>query len=309
VKYIIGIDGGGTKTVCAAADLDGNLLIETTGKSSNFLTSGIEQAVKNLFEVIEGCLFELNADFPNIIQIVIGSAGAGREHDTKLLESRLEKYAEKERIHLNSVKVVSDAVIALEGAFPGKSGCVLICGTGSILYCRDVKGAIYRVGGLGRLIGDEGSGYSIARKGLNAVSKEFDGRGEPTVLTKILKDEFSVNSSDELIQKIYSQDFEISSLAKSVLKSASTGDVISNEILNEEADEIILHIKSVLKKLSSDRIEIVFTGSLIDNENVYSNLIKRKIKESLPLVEVVKPVNPPVVGAILLAKKIVNEKN
>jgi N-acetylglucosamine kinase-like BadF-type ATPase len=309
MKYIIGIDGGGTKTVCAVADIEGTILKETTGRPSNFLVSGTEKVVENLFKLIEGGLFELNADFPNVKQIVVGTAGAGRKQHAELLESVLKRYAEKERIHLNSVKVVSDALIALEGAFPGKPGCVLICGTGSILYCRDDKSNIHRVGGLGRLIGDEGSGFSIGRKGLNAASKEFDGRGESTILTKILNDEFSINSSDELINKIYSNEFEISAFARSVLEGAKNMDKVSAKILDEEAAEVILHIKSALKKLSLKKIELVFAGSLIDNENVYSDLIRRKIKETFPDVEIVKPAKPPVAGAILLAKKIIDEKN
>ena len=59
MKYIIGIDGGGTKTECAIADLSGKILYRTFGKSSNFLTIGIDAAVENLFELIEGILFKI----------------------------------------------------------------------------------------------------------------------------------------------------------------------------------------------------------------------------------------------------------
>ena len=63
----------------------------------------------------------------------------------------------------------------MQGAFPNEAGCILIAGTGSIIYGKDENGNIYRVGGFGRLLGDEGSGFSIGRKGLQAAAKYFDG--------------------------------------------------------------------------------------------------------------------------------------
>ncbi len=76
--------------------------------------------------------------------------------------------------------VESDARVALEGAFSGNPGSILIAGTGSIMFGKDSKGNIHRVGGFGRILGDEGSGFHIARSGLTAVAKQFDGRGERT---------------------------------------------------------------------------------------------------------------------------------
>ncbi len=84
MKYIIGIDGGGTKTECAVADLSGKILHSNLGKPSNFLAIGIDAAVKNLFELIEGSLFKIEADFTDVKCFVIGTAGAGREEDASI---------------------------------------------------------------------------------------------------------------------------------------------------------------------------------------------------------------------------------
>ncbi len=61
-------------------------------------------------------------------------------------------------------------VLLLKDAFSGKAGSILIAGTGSIMFGKDEAGEIHRVGGFGRFIGDEGSGYRIGRIGLNAVA-------------------------------------------------------------------------------------------------------------------------------------------
>lgn len=69
---------------------------------------------------------------------------------------------------------------------------------GSILFGKDEKGVIHRVGGFGRLIGDEGSGYSIGRKALNAVSKSSDGRGEETLISELLNSKMNSGSQMRL---------------------------------------------------------------------------------------------------------------
>jgi glucosamine kinase len=304
MKYLIGIDGGGTKTDCAIADLSGKIINEISGKPSNFLVIGVEEAVENLFALIEENLFALEGDFADVKQIVIGVAGAGREEDAKLLEKSFKDYADQERIHFKGVKVLSDAHIALEGAFPNLAGCILIAGTGSILFGKDEKGTIHRVGGFGRLIGDEGSGYSIGRKALNAVSKASDGRGEETMISELLDAKMKSGSSASIINKVYNEKLDVASVAKIVIEAAEEGDPIAEDILDEEADELVLHIRSLINKLQTNNLNVAFSGSLIDNKNFYSDLLKNKIKSTLPNVKVVKPANPPVSGAILFAKRL-----
>jgi N-acetylglucosamine kinase-like BadF-type ATPase len=307
MKYLIGIDGGGTKTDCAIADLSGKIINQTTGKPSNFLIIGVEEAVENLFSLIEANLFQLEGDFADVKQIVIGVAGAGRKEDAQLLEKSFKDYADQERIHFKRVSVLSDAHIALEGAFPDSVGCILIAGTGSILFGKDEKGAIHRVGGFGRLIGDEGSGYSIGRKALNAVSKASDGRGEETMISELLDAKMHSGSASNIINKVYNDNLDVASVARIVIEAAEEGDPIAEDILDEEADELVLHVKSLLDKIHTDKLNVAFSGSLLDNKNFYSDLLKQKIKSTLPRVEVVKPAASPVSGAILLAKRIVNE--
>jgi len=306
MKYIIGIDGGGTKTECAIADLSGKILHRTFGKSSNFLTIGVDAAVENLFELIEGILFKIEADFSNVKMLLIGTAGAGREEDAGVLETKFNDYTMREGIKIKSVKVVSDARIALEGAFSGNAGCILIAGTGSILFGKDKNGYIHRSGGFGRLIGDEGGGHSIGRKGLAAVAKELDGRGKSTLITQQLNKKHNISSAPDLIINVYKNNFEIASAAEIVLSAADKNDAVALQILNEEADELLLHINAVMKKMKSKKLNIAFTGSLIANKNIYSDILREKIADNFPSVKIKEPDNTPVEGAILLAKEMLN---
>ncbi len=307
MKYIIAFDCGATKTECALADINGNILYTTAGGSANFLVSGADGTSKIILSLLNDCIKKFNADYSEIEKIVIGAAGAGRKEDAEKLESSLHEIFSSDGIKIKSLKVVSDAQIALQGAFPNEAGCILIAGTGSIIYGKDVKGNIYRAGGFGRLIGDEGSGFSIGRKGLQAAAKYFDGRGDETLIVKLIEEKYSIKSADELITKVYKENFDIASIAEVVLIAANNEDQIAHHILLKETDELIHHISTMMKKMDTIDLRISFAGSLILNNNIYSDMLRDKLTTSLPSVKIVEPRHSPIEGAILLAKEILND--
>ncbi|MCH7773591.1 MAG: hypothetical protein IH784_04185, partial [Bacteroidetes bacterium] len=188
MKYLIVFDCGATKTECALTDINGNILYTTTGGAANFLVTGTDGTSRIILSLLNDCIRKFNTDYSEIEKIVIGAAGAGRKKDAEKLESSLLEIFSADGINIKSLKVVGDAQIALQGAFPNEAGCILIAGTGSIIYGKDEKGNIYRVGGFGRLLGDEGSGFSIGKKGLQAAAKYFDGRGEETLIIKLIEE-------------------------------------------------------------------------------------------------------------------------
>ena len=307
MKYLIGFDCGATKTDCALADINGNILYTTTGGAANYLVTGTAGTSKIILSLLNNCIKKINADYSKIENIVIGAAGAGRREDADKLENSLYKIFSADGIKLKSLKVVSDAQIALQGAFPTEAGCILIAGTGSIIYGKDEKGTIYRAGGFGRLLGDEGSGYSIGRKGLQAAAKHFDGRGDETFIVKLIEEKYSIKTSDELITKVYNKNFDIASIAEVVIIAAENEDLIAHHILHEESEELIHHISTMTKKVDTIDLRVSFAGSLISNNNIYSDMLREKIKTSLPSVKIVAPKHSPIEGAILLAKDMLND--
>jgi len=305
MKYIIGFDCGATKSECAVADLSGKILFREKSDPANFLVIGVKQASANIISLIKRCSVKLNGS--EFEMIVIGAAGAGRKEDAEKLRKAIIKKLKDEKIFVKSLIIIGDHEIALKAAFPNSPGCILIAGTGSIIYGKDSKNKIHRIGGFGRMIGDEGSGHSIGRKGLQVVSKHLDGRNKKTKILELLDKKHKINSSEELIKKVYKENFDVASVAEIVLHAAAKKDRTALRILDEESDELIDHIKAILQKMRVKKINISFAGSLLTNKNVYSNMLKKKIKASLPSVKIVKPKFSPVEGAILIAKEMLSD--
>lgn len=309
MKYLIGMDGGGTKTKCILTDFDLNPIYETTGGPSNFLMLGNEKVSETVLDLINECAEHQKINLADIEAIVIGTTGGGRRSDAESLENAIIESANSKKIVLKNFRVESDARIALEGAFSGKPGSILIAGTGSIMFGKDANGEIHRVGGFGRFLGDEGSGYRIGQRGLNAVAKDFDGRGNKTLMTRLALEKFSINSPEDLITEIYRNNFDIASAAPIVIEAAEKNDKEAVKIIESESDEMILHISSMKEKLNESVLYISLIGSLLTTENYYSYMFKEKVVQKFSDVVIKEAENTPEIGAVLMAKNLISRNS
>jgi N-acetylglucosamine kinase len=299
--YSIGLDGGGTKTKCIITDENLNVLYECAGGPSNFLIIGTEEVSNTIYDLVSQCIEAVKCKPNEIESVVLGTTGAGRRNDAEKLENDYLKFIQSKEYQITNFRVESDARIALEGAFSGKPGAILIAGTGSIMFGKDKAGNVHRVGGFGRFIGDEGSGFVIGKRGLNAVAKHMDGRGLKTSLTNLLNEKFNIDSAASLITEIYKNKFDIASAAPLVTEAAESGDEICENILNDEAEELILHIRSMAELLKESEMKLCLIGSTLTTENFYSKLFHLKIKKYMPNVTIQTADYEPAIGAILMA--------
>jgi len=298
------MDGGGTKTKCILTDINLNPIYETSGGPSNFLVIGTEKVSETILDLIVDCTTSQKISSNDIESIVLGTTGGGRRSDAEVLENQIIEDASQKSIVINKLRVESDARIALEGAFSGKEGSILIAGTGSIMFGKDNKGEIHRVGGFGRFIGDEGSGYRIGRIGLNAVARYFDGRAKQTKIADLLSQEFSISSSEELITEVYRNNFNIASVAPLVFDAAESGDKIAQRILEDEADELMLHISAMKEKLNVPLLKVSLIGSLITTANYFSYLFNEMVVRKFNDVQIKEAEHSPEFGATLIAKQL-----
>ncbi len=306
-QYVIGIDGGGTKTAALLADMNGAVLAEATGGPSNFQMIGVDKAAEVLLGLVVDCLRKVQGEFEDIACVVAGLTGAGRQTDKDRMREGLRFYADQNGRKLGLTIIESDARIALEGAFAGKPGIILIAGTGSIAFAKDVEGVIHRVGGWGRTLGDEGSGYAIGRNGLNAVTNDLDGRGRHTKLTTLVAERFGLVNQERIIAAVYRENFDIASIAPLVLEAASKRDPVCVSLVRAAAVELSAHVRAMIPRVNSlrrkknQKIPLSLIGSLAGGNNLLSKTLRRQISATLKQIAVISPKSSPPYGAVLMA--------
>ncbi|HEY3883909.1 MAG TPA: BadF/BadG/BcrA/BcrD ATPase family protein, partial [Vicinamibacterales bacterium] len=188
--FVLGLDAGGTKTVCLLADGAGQVLAEARRGGANLQAAGELEVEKVLHEVMEEALAACDA-VPSAV--CLGIAGVDRPGDAVVVAGIMKRIGYKAR-----VLVVNDALVALEAGAPASAGVVVIAGTGSIAYGRNAGNEAARAGGWGYMLGDEGSGYWIGRAALRAVLRQADRRGPKTELTGLLLAYFAVGRAQDL---------------------------------------------------------------------------------------------------------------
>src|SRR5579863_2178205 len=172
VRYFLGIDGGGTKTLCAVGD-DSQLLATATAGPSNVLRIGEAQARESLHQAVRQACAAAGITPAQVAHTCVGAAGAARPEIAEIVRRALAEILPSP-IQASNVNVVGDMEIALQAAFGGGPGVIVIAGTGSIAYGRDAQGNTARAGGWGFAISDEGSAHWIGRAAAAALVRDMD---------------------------------------------------------------------------------------------------------------------------------------
>jgi N-acetylglucosamine kinase-like BadF-type ATPase len=250
---VLGIDVGGTKTVCLLADNDERVIASGREEGANLQGAGELVLEKVLHSVMETTL-EGTGVLPSAI--CLGIAGVDRASDEAVVRSIMRRIGYKARI-----LIVNDALIALQAGVGDAAGIVIVSGTGSIAYGRNDSGEASRAGGWGYVLGDEGSGYWIGRLALRAVVRHADGRGRVTSLTPHLLAHFDVQRAAELIHKVYHDELNpraIAAVAKYVQYARDEGDIVATGILHRAADELMTAATAVMTRLELLEREFTF---------------------------------------------------
>jgi N-acetylglucosamine kinase-like BadF-type ATPase len=245
MRYVIGIDAGGTKTVGLLADEAGHVVAEARGSGANLQTHG-ELEVEKVFH---GVMETLTEQHP-ASAVCLGIAGVDRPRDENAIRNILRRLG-----HRETARVVNDAVIALTAGAPDGVGIVLLAGTGSIAYGADRHGHSARSGGYGFILADEGSGYWLGHQALRAAVRAADGRGPATAMEAMLFEHLQVRTVSELVPLVYVRGLpkhRIASLAPFVQGAADAGDAVASGLLVLAGHELSLAVRSVAARLSFD---------------------------------------------------------
>ena len=297
--YIIGIDGGGTKTVGILTTETGQHLAQVQSGPANYHVVG-ETQTQAVLEAVVGKLCEkAGVSRTSPIRFCLGMAGLGRVADRKVIGRICDELGIREdRI------LTHDAHIALIGGTEKQEGVIVISGTGAIVYGIDADGREARASGWGYLLGDEGSGYDIAMRGLRAVARAADGRSHPTELTHRILNRLELNEPNALIRWVHAASRDaIARLAEIVFDTARTADRVAERIVDDAADELVCAAGSVIEQLEFiEPFDVVLSGGNLIHQPVFADRLRRQLTEIQPEASVLLPKHEPAYGAVLLAQ-------
>ena len=296
--HVLGIDAGGTKTVCFLADERATILSEGRGPGANLHAAGELAVEKVLHEVMEEAIGDRTV---TPAAVCLGIAGVDREDEEKTVRAIMRRIGYKSRI-----LVVNDALIALVAGARDAPGIVIIAGTGSIVYGRNANGEAARAGGWGHIIGDEGSGYWIGREALAAVMRAADGRGPATGLSVEVRSHFGVSDESRLPRIVYDRELprmNVAALGPIVQRAAEQGDAVATRILERAAEELAQAALSVVTQLEmrGDAFTFYLAGGVFRVVPWVANEMRRRLVEVAPRSQVQSLEDEPAVGAVWLA--------
>lgn len=296
MHYIIGVDGGGTKTEAVAYDLEGNALDKSLTGFAN-LINGKEEALNNIVDAIEGLTNKYGLE--NLKGLYLGIAGAETGNNIDIIKEEINK-----KIGTTPV-VVNDGELALRAMLKGEDGILTIAGTGSIAFgIKENKST--RCGGWGHMLGDEGSGYKLSIEAIKNMIYEYDNSLEKSKLTIKLMEKLNIKEVDEIIDFVYSSSKDkIAVGAPIVSMLAEEGDALAKKILEDEAKALAKTTESVYKKLGFEKCSIGLVGGVVRKSRIFRETFEKALSENINVISFIDDNVSAAKGAYYMYKKTI----
>jgi glucosamine kinase len=301
----LGIDGGGSKTSCVIGD-ETSVLGTGTGGASNLVRVGEARARESLTTAIAQTLTVANLKPSEINRICVGLAGAARPEISQVVERMISEIVPGDA-HPGRITVVGDTVIALQAAFAGGPGVIVIAGTGSIAYGRNREGQTARAGGWGFAISDEGSGHWIGRTAVAATIAAGDENPKQKLpLIDILLKSWRLQTIDQLVPAANATpppDF--AALFPAVLSLAESGDRIAIDVLSQAGTHLANLAGVLFRRLFPNHggVPVAMSGGVFASSALVRQVFYNSLCSEHPGAALNPNVIEPVRGALELARK------
>jgi glucosamine kinase len=308
VRYVMGVDGGATKTLAAVLDLEAKTLHVGHGGPSNEDAVGAAAAVQALLGAADEAIARAGIDAGELGAAVLAIAGT----DTQAIVEHVRA------ARTDAWIVVNDVVAAWATATGGGPGVAAIAGTGSNVF--GVGGAgtsvrAWRAGGWGHLLGDEGSGYWLGVQSIKAALRHREASGPATALSEAATAFFGEATVEAVAQSVYSNPLtkgEIAAFAVETATLAEQGDAVARELYERGARELGEQIQAVIRRTglahgsggeTAGEFPVGLIGSAYKAGAVYVGPLTRVIHECAPNARVSTVEMAPVGGSLQLAAR------
>ncbi len=302
MRYVLGIDGGATKTLACLADENGRFVGVGRSGPSNYHWVG-EAAARQEIAAAARRAFDQAGLTPRPVAVAwLGLAGLDVPDDYEIMRPVIESLNLAEQFFMDN-----DMVIALAGALAGAPGAVINSGTGAIAMGHDREGRRCRADGWGHLLGDEGSGYDIGRRAMVAAMRAHDGRGPRTSLTSRLIARLGLKDINGLVKKVYAEGVlpdHIAALAPLVTEAADQEqDEVARRILERAGRDLANTVLSVLKRLDLIETEayVATVGGVLKRSRPVGEAFAEALRTAAPQAKIIAPLFQPLTGAVFLA--------
>lgn len=310
MKYVIGIDGGGTKTLCAAASADGEVLKVYKIGCTNPYISGLEQTRAYIAEAVETLVNYLGVSPGDISNVYMGLAGADNESDIRLLKQAFDTTLLKELPY----EIENDIWIAYKAKTVENVGAVSVCGTGHNTGVLAPGNRKVYINAYKYPLGNFGGGRMITDMALNDAFRSYEHTGDKTMLEDRLCGHCGYSSWQQLAEDIIKSGYTLQydfSVPKLVVELAKEGDAVSRRILETAGWEQGRMTGGLIEKagLCNARIPIVLSGTIYvtDDSGYLLNSYKESVKRFCPHSAIQLLDGEPVQGALINAIEHSNE--
>ena len=304
MSYFLAVDAGGTKAEYLLADGD------------RVLASVFSGTIKRMRAEEQECADHLAAAFAELERLsgiplrrvtrtCIGTAGNTVPLVTEWLHHHFTRAVGGELLLLGDVE------IALDAAFPGSAGVLVLAGTGSNVAARSAAGTLLGAGGYGPALADQASGHRIGTEALRALYLARDEARKTGLLDAVLA-HWSLADADALVAYANAAPLTaFSTLVPAVLRCAETGDAVANEVLTREANalaHLALLLHQRLHQLDGERWQPRFAcaGSILQHVTPVRQRVETALREAVPHAEMLPGVVHPATGALWRARRETN---
>lgn len=306
-KYILGIDGGGTKSQCSLFSVQGEMVDLLNWGTTNHecLPGGMKQFPAELKALTETILQRNEISSSEIEYAVLGLAGVDTMEQHRQISNIIRELGFRDFLLCN------DSYLGIKGGVQSGNGICVINGTGCTAAGLNNKGEMLQIGGQGILTGDRGGAGSLGGMAVTAAYNQLFKLGETTIITDMILKQLGItdkyNFLDTLTDQLASGSLSLPELNRVVFDSAENGDAKARQILSEIGEDIGNCVNGMINELfyNETHVEVVLAGSLNVKEKchlIQDALISRVARQN-PNVHIEYSIlqHPPVSGAIIWA--------
>lgn len=299
MAFFLGVDAGGTKTDYALAD-EQRILARARSGSIKRMRVDAAAAAHHLETALAELTAQTGIAMSSIQQTCIGTAGETVPLVTEWLRTELPARVS------GGLLILGDVEIALDAAFQGEPGVLVLAGTGSNVAARTLQGRVITAGGWGPALADQGSGHRIGLQALRALCLARDEEKTTLLLAAVLKF-WHLSSFDDLVayaNQIPSPDF--SQLTRAVVECAEQGDEVAQSVLVEQGRELAHLARLLIGRIGQAGTfvpRLAFAGSIMEKVGRVREALIARVREEYPEAQALDGVVDPVDGALWRARR------